>query len=262
MGRIDDAPTAAPGWYPMPDGKPGKRYWDGEQWTGRERGVTRPLEERVSSGIGSAFGRRELWISGAIATVCVLGIVFLTLFPRPFVSASDSREEVSGTVEVPRVLGMIYEGARANLEKAGLRDAGSCLPGEIVRSQGIPAETLIAEGDAVVLVCEIDPFLKRDPISNFPDGFKDVGNGVAYRFANEGRECSYSSCVFVELYAYQNCPSMVYVQAKTVDRDTNTVYGMTNDTLGGLSRGQSGVVELPILESAANGVQLTEINCY
>jgi hypothetical protein len=97
---------------------------------------------------------------------------------------------------------------------------------------------------------------------DIPAGFKDGGNGVAYRFANEGNECSYGSCVFVELYAYYECSSMVYVKGNTLDRATDTVYGYTNATLGSLSAGQRGVVELKILEDKANAIQLTEINCY
>lgn len=97
---------------------------------------------------------------------------------------------------------------------------------------------------------------------DLPAGFKDAGNGVAYRFANEGNTCSYRSCVFVELYAYYDCPSSVYVEGNTIDTATNTVYGMTNDTLSSLASGQRGIVELTILEDRANGVQLTDISCY
>jgi len=97
---------------------------------------------------------------------------------------------------------------------------------------------------------------------DIPAGFKDAGTGIAYRNATEGNECSYRRCVFYELFAYEDCPTSVYVEANTVDKESQVVYGFTNDTLGSLLAGQRAIVELTILEDQANAVRLTKVSCY
>jgi hypothetical protein len=37
VGRMTDAGSPAPGWYPDPTGAPGQRYWDGNTWTEQTR---------------------------------------------------------------------------------------------------------------------------------------------------------------------------------------------------------------------------------
>jgi hypothetical protein len=60
--NFDDAPEAAPGWYPMPDGKQGKRYWDGQKWSG---------DEKSNSSAGSI-----VLVLVILAFVVLLGVAF------------------------------------------------------------------------------------------------------------------------------------------------------------------------------------------
>ncbi|MFE6967005.1 hypothetical protein ACFVAJ_17975 [Agromyces sp. NPDC057679] len=90
-------------------------------------------------------------------------------------------------------------------------------------------------------------------------GFKDAGNGLAYKFVDDA-QCDYLSCVQVELYAYGDCPTSVYLEGSTID-GAGTVYGMTNDLLGPLRSGDTAIATLTIVDDAATGVRLNEITC-
>ncbi|WP_159601284.1 hypothetical protein [Agromyces humi] len=101
--------------------------------------------------------------------------------------------------------------------------------------------------------------LVADPGQLIPDGFEDTGMGVAYRFVDDP-QCDVLTCVQVELVAYDDCPTSVYVQGNTVD-DAGTVYGLTNDLLGPIRSGERAIATLTITESAATGVELNEFSC-
>jgi len=105
---------------------------------------------------------------------------------------------------------------------------------------------------------ELDAALAPD----MPAGFTDGGTGLGYQFVHDGVDCSYyDHCVNVELYAYSDCPTSVYVEANVMTEDS-TVIGYTNDTLSSLSTGQKGRMILGSMEDGAARFQLTKISCY
>jgi hypothetical protein len=77
--------TLAPGWWPDPDGRVERRYWDGQAWTtlvrheGREYNERRAPQQAATWSAGSTTtsaprGRRWWWRVGAVAVV-VVGLV-------------------------------------------------------------------------------------------------------------------------------------------------------------------------------------------
>ena len=66
MGN-SDAPKAPAGWYPIEEGQQGERYWDGDSWNGKTRGV--PSEkldvDQILSGLfldRSTHHIDEIWV--------------------------------------------------------------------------------------------------------------------------------------------------------------------------------------------------------
>lgn len=91
-----------------------------------------------------------------------------------------------------------------------------------------------------------------------PEGFTDANNGLAYTFIDG--TCGYISCAYVQIYAYQPCSS-VYIEANTVD-DSGLIYGMTNDLLGSMQKGDSAVATLHVIENGATAVKITKLECH
>lgn len=67
--------TTPAGWYPDPSGAPGKRYFDGAQWT---QHYNRPATKPPRASIG-----KTLAIIGAIVGLLVLGVGFAALRESP-----------------------------------------------------------------------------------------------------------------------------------------------------------------------------------
>ena len=110
------------------------------------------------------------------------------------------------------------------------------------------------------------PVAKYTPVApDIPSGFKDAGNGVAFAFLDHDDpafDCSYyNSCSMLRVYAYDSCPSMVYVAANILD-SSKRVVGFTNDTLPSLAKGQEALMTLGIMEKNGTSVQLSELKCY
>lgn len=94
---------------------------------------------------------------------------------------------------------------------------------------------------------------------NVPMEYSDAGNGLGYRFVSG--TCDFGHCSFVELLAYEDCPSGVYVEGNTLD-SSDRVVGLANDILGGLSTGDIGLATLQYTDSNAVKIELTEVSCY
>lgn len=95
---------------------------------------------------------------------------------------------------------------------------------------------------------------------NVPDGFKDAGGKLAFRFV-DGDGCDfYDRCSHVEVYAMEACPSMVYVEANVLD-ESGTVVSFTNDSVGGLRQGQTARLTLGIVGTDGVKVELTDMSC-
>lgn len=65
----NDAPTAAAGWYPTPDGN--QRYWDGERWLDIPA-PTSTTQSAVDADRPRARSKRGPLLAAAIVAVCVL----------------------------------------------------------------------------------------------------------------------------------------------------------------------------------------------
>lgn len=99
---------SAPGWYPDPQGGPGRRYWDGAQWTHHTQlppQPTPPVPEPPSK------GNLPLWIALGVAVALIIGIVIYlfatsgstpqtTPSPTPTASATAADPTPEPTPEV------------------------------------------------------------------------------------------------------------------------------------------------------------------
>lgn len=111
-------------------------------------------------------------------------------------------------------------------------------------------------------VVEEAPPVPKGP--HLPAGFQDAGTGLAIKWIEKGDarwDCSYyDSCVVLELYAYENCPRMVFVSANI--KDGNTVISSTNGSLASLRVGEHGIVTLGQIGTGAGyRYELTDVSC-
>jgi hypothetical protein len=124
---------------------------------------------------------------------------------------------------------------------------------QLIRNEptATPVETVEAAASAPAAPVPTGP--------NIPAGFRDQGNGLAVQFIDG--VCEYAHCVTLEVYAYEACPSLVYVEGNVIDA-LDRVIGLTNDTLGSLSAGQTGLVTLTFTEDAGEKVRISDTACY
>lgn len=121
-------------------------------------------------------------------------------------------------------------------------------------------ETLRASGshDETALV-ETSPDL--------PAGFQDAGSGIALKWLSRGDDgfeggCEYSfgACFKAKVYAYDACPSGVYVGVNGLD-STGTVVASSNDTLYALAEGETGALEFTFTRSGVSNAKFTQATC-
>jgi len=94
-----------------------------------------------------------------------------------------------------------------------------------------------------------------------PKGYRDAGNGLAYRWAKKPLSCDYyTSCVTLVLYAMEPCND-IYVEANLLNRN-DAVIGYTNALVQRLERGQIAKVKLSSYLDGVETFSLTEIKCY
>jgi hypothetical protein len=190
----NDAPKAAPGWYPFTDGTQGQRYWNGSSWTGQTRPtpVTAPVPAKASRGLGC----------GCLAPLVIVFLAAIAI--------------------------SIYVGVKSN------------------------------------------ELFSRAPVSSpsstpmIPEGFRDFGDGVAYKFP-EGKcvnESLARRCGQVALYAYKNCPSLVYLEGNLMV-GADVIYDTVNATVGSMTAGSVAIVELasykPVSETPT--IMITKLSC-
>jgi hypothetical protein len=94
-----------------------------------------------------------------------------------------------------------------------------------------------------------------------PSGYTDGGEGLAWKWGSGDCSDSISGCNPVDVFAYEDCSSGVYLEANILDR-SGAVIGYTNDSLGSLAKGQRGKMKLKIYEDGADKVQITSSKCY
>ncbi|WP_152361415.1 DUF2510 domain-containing protein [Microlunatus speluncae] len=87
--------TAGPGWYPDPDGTPGRlRYYDGRGWTGN----VRPVRGGGGPSGNRGGGRRIGLLLGGLAVVLVIIVVGVVVFTRQNSSAFTNENLPTSTV--------------------------------------------------------------------------------------------------------------------------------------------------------------------
>lgn len=106
-----------------------------------------------------------------------------------------------------------------------------------------------------------------DTAPDLPVGFQDAGSGIALKWLNRGDDgfeggCEYSfgSCFKAKVYAYDACPSGVYVGVNGLD-SAGTVVASSNDTLYALDEGQTGALEFTFTRNGVSKARFTQANC-
>ena len=229
MGN-QDAPKAPAGWYPIEEGKPGERYWDGNSWTGEERGIPEQhlSPESLSLNRASTY-KKTLFLAIGFFAALIFALTIILV-----VNNANSNSNASN-------LNKVDSDATVSCEKGSTCYNKKLASGEIEPDRSGSSDGVFGNGSSVV-----------------PAGFTDAGNGMSFKFIDG--TCSYFKCSYVQIYSDSSC-SNVYVEANTID-DNGTIFGMTNDMIGAMNPGDSAVAELNVLEDGATGVKLTKIQCY
>lgn len=81
MGN-SDAPKAPAGWYPIGEGRPGERYWDGSVWSGKTRGIveTNSPASNTENTKPSKPPRKKLLLFSGSAFLLIVAIVVSIFF--------------------------------------------------------------------------------------------------------------------------------------------------------------------------------------
>lgn len=266
MGNIEEAPKAARGWYPMADGQPGKRFWDGHEWTGATKGLPKEPSSREDS-----WFRKNLkfWLPAAAAIVVIPIVIFGLIVP--LVTSAP-------TVEVPNLVGQSVTDAHAVMEASKLSvgiDACSD-DSQVVVYQSVEPGTKVAERKAVNLQCGALPgsgSLENLDASGryqekwWPDGFNSLGLNPSFAVQwVKGAEdpCGSSACNYwtINIVSQSGCPGGVYVEVNMLD-SAGTVFDWSNDTVPALAAGQ--VAQLQFLTYAprdGSKAQVANVSCY
>lgn len=92
------------------------------------------------------------------------------------------------------------------------------------------------------------------------DGFLPAGEGLYYKFADQGEgSCGYFDCAFVFVATTDACNAGVYVAASLMAGQTSV--GYTNDISGGLAAGGHATMTLQDAEGAADSFRITDVHC-
>lgn len=87
---------------------------------------------------------------------------------------------------------------------------------------------------------------------------------MAYRWVEPGTvPCTPgASCYHVEVYAFDNCPDGVYLEANLLDKPYGLVIGSTSGTLASLKKGQTGRIELPVIVPSVGAAEMASSGCF
>lgn len=130
--------------------------------------------------------------------------------------------------------------------------------GLAAQMQGRANETL-TESEA------IDPQLTQEPVISAPDlpvGFYDMGDGFAFRWIDEA-ECStnpYIYCVTAELYAYEDCPTAVHLEANILD-SSNLILDRVSTNVSSLQIGDHARAVLTWFDEQGQQADIMEVWC-
>jgi hypothetical protein len=95
---------------------------------------------------------------------------------------------------------------------------------------------------------------------SMPEGFVDVGTGLAARWVEPPQCADDDPCEQIEVYAVERCPSSVYLEANVLDGEERAI-GVTSGQLGGLPQGRLGLITFPVQEPSYANLELVEVSC-
>lgn len=95
---------------------------------------------------------------------------------------------------------------------------------------------------------------------SMPEGFIDVGTGLAVRWVEPPQCAEDIPCEQIEVYAVERCPSSVYLEANVLDAEERAI-GVTSGQLGGLQEGRLGLITFPVKEPGYANLELVEVSC-
>ena len=282
--RDDDAPPAAPaGWYPsVVDGR--ERYWDGAEWIAER--ASREDVETISVEMSS---EEEATVAGPRDCAAQ---------SKPAAAIPDPGAKTGANNNVRRV-GWHEHGWKRNTwrywtgrtwlnegdtgfdaieQPRPVRKSRQVLPvGWWFTIIAIPTLALIVAMVAMsVDVPDTGTRTASDPADDtalvetspdLPAGFQDAGSGIALKWLSRGDDgfeggCEYSfgSCFKAKVYAYDACPSGVYVGVNGLD-SSGTVVASSNDTLYALGEGEMGALEFTFTRSGVSKAKFTQATC-
>lgn len=287
MGK-NDAPKAPSGWYPIEEGKPGERYWDGQAWTGETQGLPKVDKSATTSGLKLGFFgqyRKPILISVSILLSAVLLFLFFlnaqtdmssTKIESAALDAKTASPELKNGVAVPDLTGLTKSDAQLQLESLGFQVAidtslftASGEPGTVMKM--IPRiGTLLEKGSKVTLMVVPDLTAPIDPNSDsnqansawYPTGFYEYNNQLAYQWVEGGADpCGSVACQFntMNVIAKTGCPRGVYVEVNFLSG--GVVVDWSNDTVPSLSAGQTAQLQFVSYQGNVDSAQVANMSC-
>lgn len=128
--------------------------------------------------------------------------------------------------------------------------AGLCLVG---CSSSLPSNQVVSAGIG-------DSTDSSELGVSMPEGFVDVGTGLAVRWVESPQCVEEVPCEQIEVYAVERCPSSVYLEANVLDGEERAI-GVTSGQLGGLQEGRLGLITFPVQEPDYANLELVEVTC-
>lgn len=230
------------GWYTSDDGS--RKYWDGSSWLTADK----PGEDLVSNGGPSRArrGRRRILIS-LLCSFLLLGLVGGMLVAieykeRRFAAESESESE-SGAEAKSAATAEAEEQARLDREATEV------------------AEAATRAADRAEAQAELDRLDEAFLSSNPGDWVIEEAGNVYWRYSDDSDEltCGRWDCLGVVVFAYQGCPTGLYVEA-AIEAD-GVVIGRANDSIGAIPSEGTGAILLEDLTGYGDTFRVTRVNC-
>lgn len=292
----DDAtrPAGPPaGWYPSQTDPTTDVYWDGSAWTGQARQANRPPN---SPGVNPETGTlRYAWGTGEYAGKYWDGKRWVTpsrgLTPpetSPATTPKEPKERKPKTV-LSIVLGLavavvVVVAIASFLTKDDAKTAAQSKPQanavastdpeltgrctryqELVNGAKTEKEALVTIDNGRLIGCDLQMPDKTFPTKAAPlpmtGPAKPTLEGVEYKWVDNPK-CDYGGCMQLRVTPrVQSCTGGLYVAVNVLD-SSGTIIGYSNDLLPSVALGQQALLTFPILEDAADSVQIAEVKCY
>lgn len=276
MGN-QDAPKAPAGWYPIEEGKPGERYWDGNAWTGDLRGINEQAFQSTNKGTTNSWFTK--YKTTVIVTLIIVAVVATGISVFALAGIKSSTEtttkiatpvstESQGVVVVPDVMGMHEKEANEALKKLGLHQEGSSdYPAWTVHNIDPPAGTEVKRGSYIKLFFTEDTDPKGSASGSntwIPQGFSAFNNDLAYQWnlaTGPSPDCA-GSCQYADLLvsSHFGCPNGVYVEINFLS--AGVVVDWSNDTVPALGAGQTAQLQFVSYQTPSGSqTEVVKMSC-